>query len=428
MKQPGESAGAETLTPNVSESDAAPPAQLSLLPPAMPQAQARVGTNMFVPMPSRAMYPFGWSRGDVSRAALVFFTILLGGLFLYRVQVILPPFLIAFGLAALLDPTLRYNEQRGRSRVYTIALLYFFMLCLLAITIVWVIPALVNQVTDVSQNLSQYYNHIQQTANEFMGRNVRALDLVGIKQHRVADLLNAKSGPVQASIAATLGSMSGLVQAALSKVLWLVIIPISSFFFMRDFPILRARLILLFPEPHHARIHQLSHDIVDVFTAYLRGLAKICTLYACVACLMFSLLNVRYALLLGILGGLFYAVPYVGNLLTATAAATIAFLMDAHPILFWNVPAHSLPYAVVVAVCCIVMANIVFDQLVYPRVVGGSVGLHPVVSIFSLMAGATVFGVWGMLLATPVAASIQIVLMCLFPKLTQKPPGELIGG
>ena len=231
---------------------------------------------------------------------------------------------------------------------------------------------------------------------------------------------------MQASIAATLGSVSGLAQTLLSKALWLVIIPISSFFFMRDFPILRARIIALFPQPQHARLHQLSHDIVDVFTAYLRGLAKICALYACVAGTMFGLLNVRYALLLGILGGLFYAVPYVGNLLTATCAATIAFLMDAHSVMFWNVGAHSLPYAIVVAVCCVVMANIVFDQLVYPRVVGGSVGLHPVVSIFALMAGATIFGVWGMLLATPVAASIQIVLMCLYPKLAQKPPAALV--
>ena len=92
----------------------------------------------------------------------------------------------------------------------------------------------------------------------------------------MGDLLNAKSGPVQASIGAVLGSVSGAAEALLARALWLVIIPISSFFFMRDFPTLRARLISLFPDSHHARIDQISHEIVDVFTAYLRGLAKIC--------------------------------------------------------------------------------------------------------------------------------------------------------
>ena len=149
-------------------------------------------------------------------------------------------------------------------------------------------------------------------------------------------------------------------------------------------------------------------------------------LYACVAGVLFSLLNVQYALLLGVMAGVFYAIPYVGNVMTATCAATLAYLMETHTVLIWSVKAHSLGYAVLVAVCCVFMANIIFDQIVYPRVVGASVGLHPVVSIFALMAGATMFGIWGLLLATPVAASLQIVLMCAFPKLACKPPAALI--
>lgn len=382
-----------------------------------------------VPVPQmqpRSLFPFGWSRGDMRRGVLLGFTLLVGLVFLWRVQAILPPFLIAFGLAALLDPTLRYNERRGRSRVYTILMLYMFALSLLAITIFWVIPEVVRQVEDITGNLNRYYASIQTNINAIMHDNARLLNFAGVRQRKVGDLLSAKSGPVQASIAAVLGSVSGLAASLLTRVLWLVIIPISSFFFMRDFPTLRARLISLFPDSQHGRIDQISHEIVDVFTAYLRGLAKICALYACVAGILFTVLNVQYALLLGVMAGVFYAIPYVGNLMTATCAATLAYLMDAHSVLLWGVKAHSLGYAVLVAVCCVFMANIIFDQIVYPRVVGASVGLHPVVSIFALMAGATVFGIWGMLLATPVAASLQIVLMCAFPKLARKPPPELI--
>ena len=382
-----------------------------------------------VPVPviqPRSIYPFGWSRGDMRRGILLLLTGLVMVVFLYHVQAILPPFLIAFGLAALIDPTLRYNEQRGRSRVYSILMLYVFAVSLLVFLIMWVIPAIVAQVTDISSNLSHYYTHIQTTINDYMSGHEHLLKMMGVKQKSVGDFFETKSGPVQAHIGAVLGSVSGLAQAILARAIWLVIIPVASFFFMRDFPLLRARLIALFPSHHHARIDQMSHEIVDVFTAYLRGLTKICALYACVAGVLFGVLNVQYALLLGIMAGLFYAIPYVGNVMTAVSAATLAYLMDAHQVLFWNVGAHSLTYALVVAVCCVVMANIIFDQLVYPRIVGASVGLHPVVSIFSLMAGATLFGIWGMLLATPVAASLQIVLMCLFPKLAQKPPASLV--
>jgi predicted PurR-regulated permease PerM len=93
--------------------------------------------------------------------------------------------------------------------------------------------------------------------------------------------------------------------------------------------------------------------------------------------------------------------------------------------LFIHIPASSTGYTLTVILCAIVAQNL-FDQIVYPRVVGASVGLHPVVSIFALMAGATLCGVLGMLIAVPVAASIQIVLMYFFPKLTQPPPKHLL--
>jgi predicted PurR-regulated permease PerM len=83
-------------------------------------------------------------------------------------------------------------------------------------------------------------------------------------------------------------------------------------------------------------------------------------------------------------------------------------------------------YAVVTAGTCIFLANFVFDQIVYPRVVGGSVGLHPVLSLFALAAGATMFGVPGILLATPVAAAIKLILTYFFPKLAQPVPSRLL--
>jgi predicted PurR-regulated permease PerM len=78
-----------------------------------------------------------------------------------------------------------------------------------------------------------------------------------------------------------------------------------------------------------------------------------------------------------------------------------------------------------VVVIALVVQN-VFDQILYPRIVGGSVGLHPVASIFALMSGATLFGIWGMLLAVPVAASIQIIIMYFFPKVRMAPPEALL--
>jgi predicted PurR-regulated permease PerM len=383
-----------------------------------------------VPVPimlPRATYPFGWSRGNLRRAIGLTCAALLGVTFLIQVQPVLPPFLIAFFLAALLEPSLRYMEQHGRSRVYAIFLFYLFAMAVVATVIIAVVPLALQQVTDISNNLSRYTASIQDTINTFMHQYARQLNFVGIHQKNVNDLMQSKSGPAQEAVAKFLTLAQSSVQFMLAKSLWFIIIPISGFFFMRDFPVLRARLIWLCPDRHQDRVDLISREIMDIFSAYIRGLSKICGLHAVASFIMFSLLGVNYAVFLGLLAGLFYAVPMVGNLITAVSAATIAYLMPAHrALLFWNAPSNSIAYAAMVALCCVFLSNFVFDQIVYPRVVGGSVGLHPVMSLFALAAGATLFGVPGILLATPVAAAIKLILIYFFPKLAQPVPARLL--
>ena len=111
---------------------------------------------------------------------------------------------------------------------------------------------------------------------------------------------------------------------------------------------------------------------------------------------------------------------------TSTVVGAVCYSASPHNALgFVRVASHS-PGYVVSVILCIICLGIVFDQIVYPRVVGGSVGLHPVLSLFAITAGATLFGVPGILLAVPVAASIQVVLMCSFPRLNERPPARLL--
>ncbi len=389
-------------------------------PPAIP-AESSGGFNL----PVTVNYPFGITLPALRRFCGLLALITIGGVFLFQVQSVLTPFIIAFFLAALLDPSLRYQEQHGRyfkSRVSIVLLYYLLGLVFLILLIEFVGPLAVKQVQDISKNLGNYYNSIQLSVNHFLFTHQKTLHFIGIKQTKLSALLNDRSGPVQQTINAFLSGVSGLAQSLFSHLLWFVIIPVSAFFLMRDYPKLRKRLIWLFPDGMQERVDTISLEVVEVFSAYLRGLAKICALYSFSAFILFELFGVHYALFLGLMAGVFYAVPYIGNLITALSAGALAFLSPHHALFLIPIKAHSLPYTILVIACCISLANIVFDQMVYPRVVGGSVGLHPVVSLFALASGATLFGVWGMLLATPVAASIQIILGYLFPKLKRQPP------
>jgi predicted PurR-regulated permease PerM len=401
-----------------------PVAAVTLVPP----QPGSLPVEMTVRMAARAMYPFGWTNRDLKRAVALGLGGIITLIFLWEVQAILPPFLIAFFLAALLDPTLRYLEHHGHSRIRAILTLYLAGLAMVGVFFVFVVPVVKSQVQELSGNVESYYAQIQTGADAWMLKNEPLLLRFNIRQHKVADLMNQKTSPLRTAINDTLGTVAATLGAVASKAAWLIIIPLTCFFFMRDYPVIRARIIALFPEKYQDQIDVVSRDIVDIFTAYLRGLAKVCALYAVVATILFSLLGVKYALFLGLMAGLLYAVPYVGQLITGLSCGIVAYTMNAHTAFFFiPIEAHSLKYAITVVVIAIVVQN-VYDQLLYPRIVGGSVGLHPVVSIFALMAGATLFNVWGMLVAVPVAASIQILLTFFFPKLTHKPPARLVKG
>ena len=388
-------------------------------PPAIPAASAPA----LAPVTN---YPFGWVGADLRRFLLLAAAAVAAFLFLWKIQAILPPFIIAFALAALFDPTIRYLQIAGHSRARAIAVIYLSGLCIVGLFVIFVLPLAAAQTADLINNFGTYAATLKTAANTFMHAHAHMLRAIGIHQHNVSDLVQQKSGLLAALAATGLVAVQGILEGVASKFFWIVIIPIVTFFFMRDYPMLRARIISVFPDRYHLQIDTMSREVVDVFTAYLRGLAKICSMYAITAFVIFSLLGVRYALFLGLLAGAFYAVPYLGQLVTSVSVATVCYLMDRHTALFFfHIAPHSAGYAITVAVCAILAQNF-FDQLIYPRVVGGSVGLHPAVAIFALAAGATLFGLVGMLLAVPVGASVQLILTYFFPRLTRQPPEDLL--
>ena len=209
--------------------------------------------------------------------------------------------------------------------------------------------------------------------------------------------------------------VTGFLLGSVTTLLDIVITLIITFYLLLDIDRLRARLFYLAPTRARAPMSQYGRDIGGVFTEYLRGLLIVCALYGVSTMLLFFGMAVPhheltgYALLMGVVGGLLYTVPYVGPIVTAV----VTFLIAAS--------AGGMGFGGL-AVFLTLVLNQIFDNIVTPRVVGGGVGLHPVASLFALTLGGTLFGIWGLLLSVPVAASIQVILFRLFPRLTTPTP------
>lgn len=354
---------------------------------------------------------FGW-RLLLTRL----FLFAVAAMLLWRVRAILPPFLIAFFIAALLDPFVCKMQRKGVSRgraVATIFLSFFLFIVLVASIIV---PITLRQINDLGKNLttytsnfSTYTQNITNHADRWYAHHKETMVALGLNESP-STLLNKKTGPIADAVAGALAGMQGVVVSLVGQALWFIIIPLSLFYFLLDYPTIRMRLIWFFPAAHREKVDTISQDIVEIFSAYARTLCILCGCYGLAASLLFTILGLKYPLFLGMNAGVLYAVPYVGPAAAMLSAAVISLTTG-----------KTLAFTGLVVFLFIVM-HLSIDYGITPRVLGGSVGLHPLVSIFALMCGATLFGVWGMLIAAPTAGTIQMLLIYFIPRLGEKPP------
>ncbi|MGC8667970.1 MAG: AI-2E family transporter [Chthonomonadales bacterium] len=344
-------------------------------------------------------------------------------LFLWRVRSVLPPFLIAFFLASLLDPVVTRHQRRGVSRVRAVATIYALVFLLIVLAAIVVVPQVLNQMNGLANKASDYGSQITRITDQWYRRYQKPLSALGVKSNPLS--ATNQNGAIAAAAKQALITVKDAIQGFAGQILWLIIIPLSLFYFLMDYRALRAKLISFAPPAHQPGIRRMSEEVVEVFSAYFRSLAVVCVCYGIAAVVLFYLLGLHYALFLGLAAGVLYAVPYIGPAVAICTAGIVALTVE-HPVLLflWPLELPSAGYALLV-VALFVGMHLSFDYGITPRVVGGSVGLHPLVNVFALMCGATLFGIWGMLLAVPVAASVRILLIYFFPKLAEPVPEDV---
>lgn len=332
----------------------------------------------------------------------------LGGLCLvYALRDIIPPFLVATIIAMTLAPEIDRLEREGIfkrkfKRGAAIGIIYFLFLAIFALmvkglTLVSVqMVALINQYApqpllsgtpqEVVEMASQWMalHHVPQTFRPPVLNQARHLpELLGHGLKWFGDNLPALAG----------------------NLVYLVIVPIIAFFLLLDFNKILGKFLLLIPREKREGILEVLTDIIAVFGSYIRGVLTVMALDICVIFLVLWVAGLRdYALTLAITAGLLYTIPYFGALVSTILIGLV------------SLATHGLVTAIIITLVMIFIHQIVFDNIVAPRVIGGSVNLHPLLTLLALMAGGTLFNIPGTLLAVPIAAAIQVVLVSLFPQ------------
>ncbi len=332
------------------------------------------------------------------------------------------PFVLGLVLALLLDPLADKLERRGLKRIVATSIVFGGLLLVLVGLGVLLVPMLAQQASDLATNGPQYIAGIQSATNKFLSHHhkIGPVTLPSTAQE-LGDQISARAS----GLLSTGGTrVTGFLLGSVTLLVQLILALILTFYLLMDIDRLRARLFYFMPDKHRDMTSKMGKDVGGVFSDYLAGLLKVCVLYAIVTVLLLYGLSywhhalARYALLVGVAAGILYAVPYVGSLSTAVVTFLVSFAA-AQP------SGHGLVFGLV-AVGLSLVVNQVFDGVVTPKVVGGGVGLHPVIAVFALVIGAELFGIWGMLLSVPVAGSIQAILFRVFPKLSTPTPDTFL--
>jgi predicted PurR-regulated permease PerM len=320
------------------------------------------------------------------------------GALLWLLAPVLTPFVISALFGWLGDPLVDRLEARGRSRNTSVLIVFAVMLVALALVTLVLVPMLWEQLQHLFDWLPQLAAWATGVLLPWIKLRFR-LDLAPyVDPAYVFGLVRShweEAGGIAAAVLGRVTASGKLVFGLLANV---ALVPVLSFYFLRDWDVLIARIRELVPRPMLPVVSQLARESNDVLGGFLRGQLSVMLALGSVYALGLWAVGLDLGLLIGFVAGLVSFVPYLGAFFGVTAAV-IATLVQHGDLMH---------LALVLGVFAV--GQTLESFVLTPWLVGDRIGLHPVAVIFAIMAGGQLFGFLGVLLALPVAAVGMVML------------------
>lgn len=328
---------------------------------------------------------------------LVFGSIVFTGWLLYLLAPVLTPFLVAALLAYLGDPLVDRLERYRLARTLSVIIVFACMVIVGMALLLVLIPLIERQLVAFVRSFPDFINWVQNTIlpklAETFNFDPGLINLDLLKQAAMENWKNIGNLAGRALIEIT---QSG--QVVLVWLSYLLLIPVVTFYLLRDWDRLLASIKVLIPRNHARLISTLALECDRVLAEFMRGQLLVMLGQGIIYTFGLWIAGLEFALLIGLLAGLVSFVPYLG-FVVGISAAIIAALVQFNDVI-------HLVYVLLV----FGTGQAIEGMVLSPWLVGERIGLHPVAVIFAVMAGGTLFGFFGVLLALPVAAVVVVLL------------------
>jgi predicted PurR-regulated permease PerM len=334
----------------------------------------------------------------MSRLILTILAVAVAGLLLYRLERVVLVLILALFFAYLMAPLVAAADRRLRaihtppriSRGLAIGVVYLVFAGLVGGSVAALLPTVSQQIDDVVSRAPAYTQSVRSWEAGWV-LSYQRLRLPAEVRKRIDQTLVDTADVAVVSLRESLVAGFG----GLSYLPWLVLIPVLSFFLLKDAEVLRQSALDALPERFRRHASGLLGDLNITLAAYIRAQLAACVLVGAICGVGFAALGVPYAVLLGVLAGVLEFVPLAGPLALAVIAAIVAAL-HAPVLAFWTAGFLG-------------SLRVIEDYVIYPRLVGKGMRLHPLAVILAVLAGVELGGLAGIFLAVPVVAAMSVV-------------------
>jgi predicted PurR-regulated permease PerM len=321
----------------------------------------------------------------------------LAGLGLWLLSPVLLPFIVGMALAYLLNPVTNRLERLGIHR--TVAALVVITVFVLAFVLLILIiaPILGNQLAAFVEKIPEYIRRVQELLTDPSRPWLRGLvgDGVAGANQAFGDLLTQGAG----WLAAFLKSLWSGGAALLSIFSLVIVTPVVAFYLICDWPRMLATADALVPAADRPTVRALAREIDAAIAGFIRGQSAVCLFLGTFYALALSLAGLNFGLLIGLFSGFLTFIPYVGSMTGLVLSLGVAVAQ------FW--PDWGM---ILVVLGIFLFGQFVEGNVLAPKLVGESVGLHPIWLMFALFAFGYLFGFVGLLLAVPLAAASGVLV------------------
>jgi len=301
------------------------------------------------------------------------------------------PFVLGGAVAYLLDPIADRLERAGLSRAISVVLITLVAVCIFVLVSLLVIPTLVQQTMALFDTTPRLLGKLQNFLTERFPALVDEGSTLRQSLTALGETIRDRGVQIVESVLSSAASLINIV-------VLLIVAPVVAVYLLYDWDRMISQIDSLLPRDHAPVIRQLAGDIDDALASFIRGMGTVCLILGSYYAIALMLVGLQFGLVVGAIAGLITFIPYVGALVGGALAIGLALFQ------FWG---DWLSIGLVAGI--FVLGQVIEGNVLTPKLVGSSVGLHPVWLILALSIFGTLFGFVGMLVAVPVAAALGVI-------------------